>query len=431
MSVAQTYLLCPRSALVLVAGGVLITVGGKLLGLIRELLIASTYGTGEVANTFFAVYQLPVLVSAFLVGPFMLAYVPHYAALRDAGGERASLRRVVRLAFISGAAITCLMVLAAAIVHVADVGPPWVTSFMLILALSIIPLIIGGLATVVLYARGQPLAGMAVAACGPAVMLIAFATLLSVPVAGRELVLPWSATLGWWASGLTGSAVLIRAERGATVSVLPARPVRTLPAQLWASSAETIGFSLNHTITVALAAGLGAGTVAINAYAFRLILFALSTSLSPLHQAIHSWMAQSPRNREGRRVLAAIGAVAALSAAIAAALATFAEPLVAFVYERGAFAEASTALVAGILGPYSLYFAVMGVNQLFARYFFASGDGWRYARVMLATYLLSNAAKAVVAPGYGLAGMIIVAAAFEGAALAYFVSVLVRRAGWR
>ena len=431
LSAAQTYLLWPRSALVLVAGGVLITVGGKLLGLVRELLIASTYGTGEVANTFFAVYQLPVVVSSFMVGPFMLAYVPHYAALRDAGGERASLRRVVRLALVIGAAITGLMVMAAAVVHIANVGPPWTGSFMLILALSIIPLLIGGLSTVVLYARGQPLAAMTVAACGPAVMLFALALLLAVPGGGRELVLPWSATLGWLVSGVVGAAILIRIARRAPVSAVIVPQGPTLPAQLWASSAETLGFSLNHTLTVALATGLGAGSVAINAYAFRLILFALSSSLSPLHQAIHSWMAQSPGHREGRTVLAVIVAMAALTVALAATLAAFSEPVVAIVYERGAFAAASTARVAGILAPYALYFAVMGVNQLFARYFFVSGDGWLYARAMLAAYLVSNVAKAAVAANYGLAGMIIVAAAFEAIALAYFVSVVVRRELWR
>lgn len=431
LSAAQTYLRWPRGVLVLVATGGLITVGGKLLGLVRELLIASTYGTGEVANTFFAVYQLPVVVSSFLVGPFMLAYVPHYAALRDAGGERASLLRVVRLGLICGAAITGLMVLAAAVVHFANVGRPWTASFIVILALSIIPLLMGGLAIVVLYARGQPLAAMTLAACGPAVMLFALALLLAVPVGGRELVLPWSATLGWLASGLAGMAILIRIGRRAPVSGLPARPGPALPAQLWASSAETLGFSLNHTITVALATSLGAGLVAINAYAFRLILFALSTALSPLHQAIYSWLAQSPSHREGRPVLAVFGAVAALTVALAATMAAFSEPVVAIVYERGAFAAASTARVAGVLAPYAVYFAVVGVNQLFARYFFVSGDGWLYARVMLAAYLLSNVAKAAVAPSYGLAGIILVGAAFEGAALVYFVSVLVRRELWR
>ncbi|MET0167736.1 MAG: lipid II flippase MurJ [Vicinamibacterales bacterium] len=417
-------------------GGVLvIATGGRLLGFAREVLISSQYGTGPAAEAFFTVQQVPTIVSSFVFGPFMIAYVPYYAGLRLSGIEGEAFRRTYRTAVRIGLLITILMLIVGSGSVRLELGPSigeerLIGTFLQILALSILPLIVSGLATVVLHARGHHVLAMAIAALAPAGMLASLLFLTAVPIVGHSAALPWSLVAGSFLSAAVGTVSLRRmlpADRPSPAVTAPFPGAAKFHRQLVASSIENVGFSVNQALTVFFAAGLGGGAVAINAYAFRIAAFAFSL-VSPLNISVQTWMTRDRRHREGRRVMGVFGAMAGFVMAIAVALIIFAGPLVSLVYERGSFTERDAANVTALLTPYAVYGAITALNQLMARYLFVLHEGARYSRVMVSAYVAGNFLKAALVAPAGLEGLIWASVLAEGTALAYFTLYLVRTA---
>lgn len=413
----------------------IITIGGRLLGFIREVLISSNYGTSAPADAFFTVQQLPTIISAFVFGPFMIAFVPYYAALREAGFESKALRQTIRTSLKIGGLITAVMIAGGWLFAwfddaLAAGAHPHFGAFAVILALSVVPLLITGLASVLLHARGQHVAGMAIAALTPAGTLLGLLVLTAVELVAHSDALPWSFVAGSLISGAIAAVALRRILRRASGSgeaiALPRARARAFRRELIASASENVGFSLNQALTVWLAAGLGGGIVATFAYAFRLSAFAFS-GVSPLNVWIQTWMTRDAFHRDGRKLLLVIAGMAVLVVAIASVLILGARPLVEVVYRRGSFSAADAASVAAALVPLACYGIVMSLNQLMARYLFVHVEGARYSRVMIVSYVGGNGLKLVLIGPLGLAGIIWASVLTEGVALAYFLLYAVRQ----
>jgi putative peptidoglycan lipid II flippase len=100
--------------------------------------------------------------------------------------------------------------------------------------------------------------------------------------------------------------------------------------------------------------------------------------------------------------------------------------LVRFVYQRGEFSASDTIRVSLVLVPYAVYFTVISLNQLFARYFFVLSRGGLYSTSLLAGYLVSNLLKPFLATSMGLSGVIWACTIGEGLALLFLVAWFVR-----
>ena len=76
------------------------TLGSRILGFVRETLMAAALGAGPMADAFYAAFRFPNLFRRlFAEGAFNAAFVPLFAKEIEAGGERGRaplLRRGVR-----------------------------------------------------------------------------------------------------------------------------------------------------------------------------------------------------------------------------------------------------------------------------------------------------------------------------------------------
>jgi putative peptidoglycan lipid II flippase len=412
----------------------LITTVGRMLGFVREVLISSSYGTSGPADAFFTVQQLPTIMAAFVFGPFMIAFIPYYAALREAGSQGEAVRGALRVTFVVGVVMTGLMVVGGTLFSILGAASPSDSQsqfgvFAVILAWSVLPLLVTGLASVVLHARGQNVHGMAIAALTPAGMLVVLLVLTVVPIVGHSEALPWSFVAGAAISGMVGVVVLRRNLTGESSVAERARvdsQKRQFRKQLFASSLENVGFSLNQALTVWLAAGLGGGAVATFAYGFRLSAFGFST-LSPVNTWIQTWMTRDPSHRDGRKLYVVVATMAGLVAGIGVVVILAARPLVDLVYLRGSFSEGDAVSVAALLTPLAIYGVIVSVNQLMARYFFVHQRGQVYSRVMIAAYVVGIGLKVAFIEQLGLSGIVWGSVVAEGVALAYFLLHMIRR----
>ncbi|WP_407048951.1 lipid II flippase MurJ [Methyloraptor flagellatus] len=106
-----------------------LTVGGatlisRVLGFVRDTMIAAELGTGPVADAFFVAFRLPNLFRRlFAEGAFNSAFVPLYARTLEGEGEAAA-RTFARDTF------GMLVLSLAAVSAVAMIGAPWLVGLL-------------------------------------------------------------------------------------------------------------------------------------------------------------------------------------------------------------------------------------------------------------------------------------------------------------
>ena len=373
---------------------------GKGVGFVREVLISGMFGVSAITDTFFAIQQLLVFVSSYMMGAFNLAFVPAYIKSETANARGAFLRPLVTVLCLGALAASILLAMlgSSQLAFVLGFARPteMLGQFAEILAWAIVPTVLVGVAFGVLHGeRRHQVATMlgSASSVGMLVVLI-FYYLRTTSTESRVAALPWSYFLGMLFAALAAVAVLAPRLRPVSNEGSPEFPsfIRALSA----ASLENVGFNINQLSNVYFAARLGDGLVAINAFAFRVGMLPLALVTSQLGQVYQGWAARS--FAVGKHPAKYVFFLLCLpSVFIALAMVMWGEHIVRLVYERGQFGPEQTFQVAALLVPYAAYFLVMSINQLAARHFFVIGKGMNYARLMLSAYGVALLVKATVA----------------------------------
>jgi len=90
----------------------LLTLASRITGLVRELLIAATFGASALTDAFNVAFRIPNLLRRlFAEGAFSQAFVPVLAATRETGGDAATRELIDRVATVLAAALllTCVV----------------------------------------------------------------------------------------------------------------------------------------------------------------------------------------------------------------------------------------------------------------------------------------------------------------------------------
>jgi len=69
------------------------TMASRVLGFVRDILVAAALGAGPVADAFFVAFKLPNLFRRlFAEGAFNAAFVPQFSGAMESGGQAAAKR---------------------------------------------------------------------------------------------------------------------------------------------------------------------------------------------------------------------------------------------------------------------------------------------------------------------------------------------------
>lgn len=371
------------------------TIGGftmmsRILGFIRDILIAATLGAGPVADAFFVAFKLPNLFRRlFAEGAFAAAFVPIFAGKVEEEGRDAART-------FAEQAMSVLLVVLLLVTVLAEIFMPWIMhlvapgfldepekfnltvfftriTFPYLLFISLVSLLSG-----VLNSLGR----FAAAAATPVLLnlsLIGAVLLLApqMPTPGHALA--WGVAgagvvqLVWLYAVLVREGICLRLLRPRITEDIRTLCRRALPVAIGAGV-----YQINLVIDMIIASTLPSGSISYLFYADRVnqlplgvVGVAVGTALLPLLsrqvRANNHDAAMHSQNR-------ALEFSLLLTLPAAVALYVIANPIITVLFQRGAFGPAEASATAAALAVYALGLPAYVLVKALAPGFFARED---------------------------------------------------------
>ena len=368
---------------ILLAASVLLS---RVMGFIREMVLAAQIGLGPSADAYYAAFQIPDLLNYLLAGGALaVAFTPLYLrTLRNQGeGEAHELFKVVlgTLGLAVCVATGLLWVFAEALVDL-QFGAFDEKTRELTVTLTRIVLpgqiffVAGGIVRAVLMAHGR----FAAQAAAPLLYngSIIVGGLVFQSVAGFA----WGALVGAVLGGWVFPVYDLRRVTRLGFRIAPLHPNFRL--YLWGALPLMIGLSLttvDEWYERFFGARLGVGVVAALAFARRMMMApvaivgqAVATATLPSLSALHA----EGRERELNNILlTTLRGTSVLALMAGGAVFALAHPIIQLAYQRGAFDASDSERVSLLLTW--MAWAVPGwvLQQVAIRAFFARNEMWR------------------------------------------------------
>ena len=410
-----------------------VTVGGwtllsRVLGFVRDVLIARFLGTGAAAEAFFVAFSLPNMFRRFFAeGAFNMAFVPLYAKALEADADEADAfaRDAVAMMVLVLTAFTVLgivfmpaLVLAMASGFAEDARFPLAVTYGRIAFPYILLISLAALVSGVLNANRRFLA----AAAAPALLNIAFtavmiavALTIELPAAGDAAserfygsALVWTVPFGgalqlglvWWAAARAGHRLWPR-HRPRMTPGLKRLLVIAAPAAL-AGGVVQVNLLVGRQV-----ASYFDGAVAWLSYADRLYQLPLGVVGIAIGVVLLPDLSRRVRagDEAGQRDAYSRAFEFSLLLTVPAAVALMVVPgtLVSVLFERGAFDADDTAATAVALMVYALGLPAFVLQKVLQPLFFAREDTRRPLRYALVALAVNAGVAVGLSPAIGFA----------------------------
>src|SRR5262245_15406180 len=420
------------------------TMTSRILGLMRDQVLASMFGAGNAMDAFNVAFRIPNLVrDLFAEGVMSAAFVPVFMQ-QLASGERTAAWRlgnnvinallVVTGVLVVGGIVFARPILTAFAADYATVPGKLELTILLsriylpFLTLVAIPAVVMGIL--------NSLHRFFFPALAPAMFNIAtiICALLLVPLMPRFGVPPIAAiAIGTLVGGLAQVLIQWPLLRRAGFSYRPFLDWKqdALRRVLLLMGPGTVGLAatqMNVFVNTVLATHEGTGAVSWLNYAFRLMylptgLFGVSIATAAVpavsRHAVH-------HNNAGVRSTLADGLslMLVLNVPATVGLIVLAHPIVRVIFERRAFLPSDTLATAAALQYYAIGLLGYSIVRIASPTFYALGDSRTPIHVSVAAVLLNVVLNVVLAPRFGYRGLALgtsIAALFNAAALLWLL----------
>ncbi len=419
----------------------ILTVGGwtmasRLLGFARDMLIAALAGTGGVADAFLVANKLPNMFRRlFGEGAFNAAFVPEFTGLLATEGHAAAKgfaqQAISVLAFWLLGLTLLGEIFMPAIMHVLAPGfteEPGKFQLAVDLARITFPYLLLICLSALLSGVLNGLDHFAAAAAAPMLYnlsSIAAMLLLTryVPTVGHALA--WGVSV----AGVAQLALLVWATRRAGMPMTIPRPrltpaMRILLRRMGPGLVGASAMQLNQVVDVIVGSLLPPGAISLLYYADRVNQLPLGTIGAAVGTALLPLLSRQVRGPDPGAAIGTLnralefGLVLTVPAALALVVAGY--PILAVLFQRGAFSLEAARLSAQSLAAYALGLPFFVLVKVLAPAFFARGDTTTPVRIGMITLVLNfvlNLALMIPLQHVGPALATSLAAAFNVAAL--------------
>lgn len=389
----------------------------RVLGFVREAVLAYRVGVGADTDAYYAAFQIPDMLSYFLgLGALSIALIPLYTRIRSERGEEAANRVFATvlgtLGLVAVLATSLLWCFAEPLVALQfpRFGPEQ-QALTVRLTRIVLPaqifFVCGGIVRAVLMAQGR----FGAQAAAPLVYnagIIAGGVLLA-PALGVE-GFAWGALAGA-ALGPFGYALLdARGRVPLRLRVAPLDP--DFLRYLLLAAPLMIGVTLltmDEWYDRWFGGVLGEGTIALVVYARRLMQAPVAvvgqTAATAALPTLSKLVAEARWEELSSLVLRTLQVAIGLGVLAGAAAFALADPFVALVYLRGAFGESDARAVADTLRVFSLAVPAWILQTVAVRPFYARRDFWRPMLLGTVVALVAIPLYLALGPPFGARGL--------------------------
>lgn len=407
----------PSSQQIVRSAGVIgiATMTSRVLGLIRDQVLAYFFGAGDAMDAFRIAFRLPnVLRDLFAEGALSAALVPTFTRALAAGDRTAAWRLasnvVTFLLLISGAIVLAGIVFAEPLVNVYAAGfrqVPGKIELTIRLTRIMFPFLAMVAVAAAMMALLNALHRFFIPALSPAMFNVAtiLCAVIAVPLSPRLGIHPIVAIAAGTLIGGLGQVLLqwpaLRREGFRYQPLLDLHDpwLRHVGRLIVPGVAGLAAVQINLLVNSWLAAGLGTGAVSWLDYAFRLMympigLFGISIATASLPMISgHAASRNDPGVR--RAVSSGLRMMLMLNVPATVGLVVLATPIVALIFERGRFTPADTAATAAALAYYAPGLVGYSAVKLISPAFYAM-DNSRIPVVISAVSVAFNVALNLV-----------------------------------
>lgn len=400
------------------------TMASRVLGFVREALIAAFLGAGPVADAFYAAFRFPNLFRRlFAEGAFNSAFIPLFAKELENGGKTAAREfaeqilsvLILVLLVLSALAMVFMPTLVGTIIAPKFAQDPEKFELTVLLTRIMFPYLMAMSLVAMFSGILNSFRRYFLAAFAPVVLNIVFIAVLSLggyyEISDPELgqAMAW----GVFASGLLQLALLIYGIRkeGFPLSLRMPRispPVKRLLV-LAIPTAIAGGITQINLLVGQIIASAQSGAIAVMNYADRLMQLPLGiigisigvVLLPELTRALAAKNSEDAMNLQNRSLEFGLG----LTIPAAVGLFMLNLPLVALVYERGAFDRETAELTAQVLAGFAIGLPSFVLIKIFQPSFYAREDMRTPMWFSGANAVLNIVLSLILFPIYGVFGL--------------------------
>lgn len=370
----------------IIVGGA--SLASRLIGVLRDRVLAASFGAGDVLDSYYAAFRLPdLLYTLIILGALSAGFIPVFADYLENKGKDEAWRLAERVLSVVGA--TMILICSALIIFAPLLVPITVpgfspekleTTIRLTRIMALSPLFLGLSAVMggILQATRRFLAF----ALAPVLynVGIIFGALVLSPVLGLE-GLAWGVVLGAFLHLITQASVALRLG----LRRVPAPSLRTEGVRriLWLMAPRTAGLAvsqINLVILLSLASILPVGSIAVfnlanNLQSFPVSVFGISFAVAAFPNLARA--AGTKREDEFRDVLGSAGRKIVFLVIPATVLFFLLRAqIVRLALGAGAFDWSDTIRTANVMGIFAMSMIFQSLVPLLARAFYALQDTW-------------------------------------------------------
>jgi len=400
------------------------TMASRILGFVREALVGAALGAGPVADAFFAAFRFPNLFRRlFAEGAFNTAFIPLFAKELEGGGIEAARRfaeqvlavLLTALIALSALAMIFMPLLVATIIAPAFADTPEKFDLTVLMTRIMFPYLLCMSLVAMLSGVLNSMRRYFLAAIVPTLLN---AVLIVALVVALKQGLDQATTGVWLAWGVFVSGILQLGfmvwgvqRTGFRLTATPPRLTADVKRLLVLMGPALItgGVTQINLLVGQIIASAQDGAIAMLNYADRInqlplgvIGIAVGVVLLPeLSRALKAGDLEDARHLQNRSLEFSLGIT--LPAAIG--LVTLAGPIVALLYQRGAFTTETTAMTAAALSAFAVGLPAYVMIKVFQPAFFARLDMRTPMWFSIATVVLNVVLSLALFPPLGHVGI--------------------------
>ena len=349
------------SAAIIVAAGTLFV---KVLAVVKELVVASKFGTADDLDAFLIALIIPSLIVTVIAGSFNSALIPTYIKVREQEGKQAAQK------LFSGATIWSIGLLAITTVLIMGMSPlylPRITGGFSLQKLDLTYQLLWVVSPMILLTGINTVWG-AVLNAGERFALVALAPILTPAVTILFLFVTQSwgifnLAIGMIVGQLLEMLIVGGALRRQGISLQPKwygfdRHLKEVAGQYAPMIAGAFLMCSTGLVDQAMAAMLPSGSVASLAYGNRIISLPITIATTALSTAVIPYFSKMVALDDWTGIRQSLkhymGLIFAATIPLTGLIILFSEPIVRLLFQRGSFTAENTQLVAQIQACFAL-----------------------------------------------------------------------------